>query len=548
MSAALAHRPWVPFALLAALWVVYTLLVVPLWGWTYWDFGDGNYMYIARRVREGLVLYRDILAPQPPLHTLSGVVVQELGALLGLHELTSTRVFTLLVRFAQSLMILLVAWRFFGCPFRGITAAALYLALPIGFWWSLCYQSENLEMVFLLLGVYWLMAFERNAAVAAGVAGALACQCNMTGVPFFLANAVFLAFRVPRLLPWYAGAALGVYTVTSVAANIWTDGYFLDNVVLNQAGTFPRTDILAASPGPPDSFAEYAYGKVLREAWRVIEIEWGMLLAMLAGLVLVLRRTPSVPLSAPLGERIPWLRTEFLAWTAIGMLLTICFTMKGGTVNYIFVLGEPAVALFAAEALVSLWRASFPPREEWRTFSVFDTRALLRALFPLLATGLALAPGIGNIRATLSERQAELPEREVNRLREFIETYAAPGDRILAPPFYAFATDTVVAGEIAENYIWNIKYRNELFDAEMYGKETGKSALKMDEVAALLRNREVAVVLLDMDQTGTALPIAEAIDRHYQPAEPEVVRTRNTRLGLFVPRGVPLAHRPLFGE
>ena len=41
--------------ILAALWVLFALLVVPMWGVTYWDFGDGNYLYVGQRLNDGLV-------------------------------------------------------------------------------------------------------------------------------------------------------------------------------------------------------------------------------------------------------------------------------------------------------------------------------------------------------------------------------------------------------------------------------------------------------------------------------------------------------------
>lgn len=520
--------------------------MIPTWGWTYWDFGDGNYMYIARRVREGLVLYRDILAPQPPLHTLAGVVAQSLGeALLG-SALLGVRVYCLAVRLLASLFIMLLALRFFGCPFRAVVASAIYLALPIGFWWSLGYQSENLELVFLIAALWLIISWEPRQVFAAGIFSALACHVNMTGAPYLMVNAIFLAFRVPRLIPWYLGSAAVVYTAIAVGANIWTDGFFVSNVLLNQVGTFPRTDILSSNPSGPQTFLEYAWMKVSSQTWEVVVTEWGFLLAMFAGMALVLQRSQPVDRRAPLSERAPWLRSEFMLWSAIGMLLSICFTAKGGTVNYIFVLGEPAVALFAAEALVVLWRRCLPGSiAEWKTLSIWNTRHFLGLATALAATLLIWWPSGKNLGLTLRQVQVELPERNVLELKTFIETYAEPGDMILAPPFYAFLTDTIVAGELAENYIWNIKYLNETFDRELYGKETGEGVYKMQEVAMLLRERRPAVILLDLAQTGQVPMIAEEVRRNYQQVEPAPYVTRNTRLGLFIRADEEPRHAPL---
>jgi len=541
----IAHLPWVPFAILALLWVVVALLVIPTWGWVYWDFGDGNYMYIARRVREGLVLYRDILAPQPPLHTFAGVVAQWLGnAILG-DELTGVRLYCLLTRYAASLAVMLLAWRYFECALRGVVAAGIYLFLPIGFWWSLGYQSENLENVFLVAALFLLITWSPRQVAIAGVLGALAAHCNMTGLPYIIVNALFLAFRKPRLFAWYAIPAAVVYFAIALGANVYTEGYFFDNAFLNQTGTFPRTDILSSNPGTPDTFLQYAWGKITSQAWEVVVLEWGFLLAALAGAALRIAAAVPTPATGEPAARDRWLRTEFLAWTLLGMLLSICFTAKGGTVNYIFVLGEPGVALFAAEGFVLLWRRTFPRRADWSGAGLLNTRPILMAMLPIAATLLALWPAIHNIRLSLNQTQVELPEAGALRLRAFIETYAAPGDTILAPPFYAYLTRTIVAGELAENYIWQIKYMNETFDADNYGKPTGEAVAKFDEIAAMLRRQEVKVVLLDLNQTGNVPAIRDAIAEFYQPAEPTPFPTRNTRLGLYIPKGVELHHYPL---
>lgn len=532
------HRPWFPYVVYAFFCVIAALFTIPLWGWTYWDFGDGNYMYIARRVREGLVLYRDVLAPQPPLHTLSGVVAQSIGSMVGVHELVAIRAFTLLVRLLGGLMILNLGLRYFRCPLQALAAAAVYLALPIGFWWSLCYQSENLEIVFLVAALFCLLKWEARGALLAGVFSALATHCNMTGLPFFMANLLFLLFRRIHLAPWYAGSFLVVYMGGALAANVWTDGYFITNVLLNQVGTFPRTDILASTPAPPNSFWEYVVDKVPREAMNVIEIEGPIIAAAGVGAAIAL-------LKAPRGgeHRDEWHRTEFLVWNFIAGLLSICFTAKGGTVNYIFVLGEPLVALFAGSAFVFLFRTFLPKtREEWRSLSLWDTRVFLKIAMPILVFALAWAPAIRNIGYTLRHQQSELPADQVHLIRGMIQEYANPGDVILAPPFYAFLTDTVVAGELAENYIWQIKWMNERFDEATYGIPTDEAVEKFNEIAAMLENREVAIVLLDMAQTGRVDVIQQALASHYKLAENQPLRTRNTTLRVYIPNDRPITH------
>lgn len=540
----LPHKPWFPFIILAGMWFVIALIVIPTWGWTYWDFGDGNYMYIARRVREGAILYKEILAPQPPLHTLSGMLAQSIGSVFG-SELYGVRAFCLLLRFLASTAVFLLARRYFRCPFVALITAAVYLTLPIGFWWSMGYQSENLELIFLTISLWLIISWDKKQIAIAGVLGALACHTNMTGAPYLIANALFLAFRYPKLALWYLAPAISVYTVFAIGANIWTEGYFVNNVLLNQVGTFPRNDILAAMSNGQNTFLDYAWGKISSQSWEVLVLEAGIIAAAMVAVVMDLLKTPP-PEETKVGEaKTRWHQTEFLAWSFLAGLLSICFTAKGGTVNYIFVLGEPMVAVFGGASIARLLRLGMPrDKAIWKSLSIWNTRAFLQVLFPLMALAVIYIPMIRNIRQTLDQQQTELPEPQVQQLRGFIENYAKEGDTILAPPFYAYLTGTKVAGELAENYIWNIKWMNESFDFQNYNIPTGEGVAKMEDVARMLRSRQVKVVLLDTGQTGKVPVIRQALEEHYQRAEPKLYRTRNTSLELLIPKDVPISHVP----
>ncbi len=520
MNPSTIHSLRIQIILLAAMGVVLALFVIPTWGLTYWDFGDGNYLYVGQRINDGLVPYRDILAPQPPLHLIMSAVSQRVGGWFG-SPMFGARVYCLVVRMLGALMIYLATRRLFGCMFRAMTATAIYLILPIGFWWSLCLQSENLEIVFLMLAFWAILKLDRRWAIWAGVGSALAMHCNMTGVPYFLCNALFLAARRPKLFGWYAGTTLGVWGIGAAGAYAWAGPDYVSNVVLNQVGSFPRSEILGYS------LAKYAYDKITGEGWKVLVLEGPLIVVALASIA-VRWREKLRDHERNSDEYRQW---EYAAWYAIGMMLSICFTAKGGTVNYIFVLGEPAVAIFAADGIVRFARWMMPARVD---FERKKALAIAHAVgVPVLLGGVILwPPAVNNLRYTLNFTQVELPVRGVNYLSSLIERHSKPGDSILAPPFYAYVTDRTVAGELAENYLWQIKFVNESFD----GVE-GEGVLKMREVAAMLRRREVPLVLLDLNQTGRVPFIASAIENYYEPLDPAEFHSRNTRLGLYVPRG-----------
>jgi hypothetical protein len=354
---------------------------------------------------------------------------------------------------------------------------------------------------------------------------------------------------------------------------LWAGPAYLDNVVFNQVGSFPRTDILdSQDPNVTYTFWHYAYDKVTSQGMNVIRMEglWLLLacLSLLAG-------TRDI-LSTQQPGSVPWLRWEFAAWSAIGMWLSIGFTMKGGTMDYIFVIGEPAAALFAADALARgvSWLRSVVWHREWAPVGPFilgllprpaellrirfgNTLPLLQVVFlgaflmlasvlvrqatvdrvpsewPRRGT-LAFLPGAWGISHVLDESQAELSHARVQEMKALIEEHTRPGDPILSPPFYARITGRVVAAELAENYLWHIKFMNESFD-----KIEGEGTIKMSEVAGMLRSREIPLVLLDMKMTGRVPEIAQAISIFYEPLDPPFVETRNAPLALFRPRAVP---------
>src|SRR5687768_242352 len=88
-------QPWLCLLILAA---IYSALVIAHWNRGHLDFGDGNYMYDSWRISQGAVLYKEILAPQPPLHLLIGSLIARAASLAGLaHPLFAFRAFSVLL-------------------------------------------------------------------------------------------------------------------------------------------------------------------------------------------------------------------------------------------------------------------------------------------------------------------------------------------------------------------------------------------------------------------------------------------------------------------
>ncbi len=520
-------------ALLALALLIHSVPVILSWGETYWDFGDGNYLYISRRLSEGITLYRDILAPQPPLHLVTGAALTRIGdAVFGPERwYFSFRAFSLLVRAATALLLFLLTSRALRSAAAGLLAAAIWLWLPIGYWWQLGYQSEPLELLFLLLAVLGVWRMTPLALALAGLASALAAHTNMTAAPYFACNAIFLLARRPPLALWYLAPALAFYFLIATITNAATDGYFWNNVIFNQTGTFP----------PPSELAAYLSRKLPGMMSIVFALEGGWLLLAAAGVIAFARGLAAAPAAEAQAAGEPAdplarIRGEYLIWTAIGHWLSIGFTAKGGTVDYIFTLGEPFLALFAAAGLMAFWR-------RWRPLAGLARARLGDTLPALPAIGFALLlffALFNPLYYITSQLARELPARRVREISYLIEHYTRPGDPILTPPFYAVITHRRVAAEYSENFIWSIKYHNERRD-----RAEAEGVAKARELQAMLERKEIPLVLLDMPQTAKIPEIRQALDAYYHQIEPQPYETRNTSLTFWIPRDRPITHKPL---
>jgi len=128
-------KPYILLLIAAAL--LYAIIVPLHWSKAYIDLGDGNYLYISWRLSQGLVLYRDIMAPQPPIHLSVGCFLVNISNTLGLNTLYTFRGYSYLLHLVTFLVLYLLGRRLFRRTDAAALAAVIYLFIPEGFWWSL---------------------------------------------------------------------------------------------------------------------------------------------------------------------------------------------------------------------------------------------------------------------------------------------------------------------------------------------------------------------------------------------------------------------------
>lgn len=533
--------------------LLYVAVVVPHFSVAYIDFGDGNYLYISRRVAEGAVLYRDILAPQPPCHLLVGSWLIRLGRRFGdtvEAPLYTVRAFSLLLHLATMLLVWAIARNLFRRDATAVWAAGLYLMIPVGFWWTLGYQSENLEMFFLLASFLLLIQWTWPSMVAAGVLAALAVSTNMTAVCYVgWIGLCLLWYDWRRALSYITPVVVAVGAVVIVGEWL-SGGHYLENVFFNQVGTFPHPDLLGwVEPGASlrglQSILRYAAYKIASEGGDVMAREGVFVAAAAAGLLLYLRRSDvgreEEEEAGPAAEAKvrPVYERSFVGWYAFWSFMAICFVAKGATMDYIFTIGEPFICLFAAYAIVDLSDRLFGKQESPAKRPESAPRVLAVTVATLSMAVLFLWPALWIYGVVHNQTQYELDSESIEKVRLKIVSHSRPGDAILAPPYYAFISDRNLIEEHSEYFIWDIKYRLEQLDAA----STGPATAKVERIAAALRDRSIPVVVHTMDRATThpqqiySIPaVREAIERNYRPLSPRPIPTLNTRINLLVPR------------
>lgn len=505
---------WKYLALSVICACIYTFVVSLNWNEGYIDFGDGNYLYISSRLVDGLVLYRDIMAPQPPLHLYLGYLIQKFARSVGFEPLYTVRFFSLALHLATFVVVYCLALRIFNCIKTATLAAIIYLFIPIGFWWSLGYQSEPTEIFSLLLALYFFLHHQPPGLIFSAFFGVLAVFTNMTAAPYVFFTAFYAVVRRRSLWPYYIVTLICLLIFGMFIAEALTGAYF-QNVIFNQVGTFPKKEL------SQESLLNYALRKITNEGKDVLVWEGGVILLAILGLLHFIRHS-SHPLK------------EYIAWYSFFSLCSIVFVSKGGTMDYIFTLGEPYVALFAGYFIVLIWNQITPLNFSLSSVIRLDKDSIPLLRFCLLFGLIIVTFGIGVrfIVATLKEQTYELPEREVKKVKYYIQKYTQPGDAILSPPFYAFITKRKVVEEYSEIFIWTIKYWNE----RLVFKTPAEGVRKVENISRAIYNREIPLIILDLAQTARIPEIRQAIDQGYQPLLDEPFQTLNTRLQFYIPK------------
>ncbi len=449
---------------------------------SYIDNGDGYYLYAARRVAQGVTLYRDVMGTQPPVVYLLGAAAFKLGA-----PLQGIRLLSAAMRVLATALVYLLSRRLFDSKPAAALAALLYTLLPIGLVWDRSFDVNPPLTLVALLAALALSYDTRRMARASGLLAALALFTKDLYLPLLAVTLVYLIMRRRRLLAPYLQGLLGGLVLLGGALVVY-----------------------AGPDGPRDAFLGQD-GSPFNPAWFVAAVayvaasEGGIVLVALAGAVIgrYARRRILTP-RAPGGS-------GYAPWLLVGSAAVLLATLKEGTAGPVFQLAEPAVALLAAYGALWAWRRR-------ATKPVMPGALALPAVLLLSVVSI-----VGADRAALAWGNSG----EVARVAALVRAH--PGAVIVAPPYYALLTGTHLPGDAADTYIV----------ARRVARGDRAATAWVRRVVAGIDARRYPVVLVDLRLAAIA-PLMAALQRTYRPLYADTLPP-----ALHVTMWVPTYGRPV---
>ncbi|NUN94794.1 MAG: hypothetical protein HUU16_01360 [Candidatus Omnitrophica bacterium] len=560
---------WLPAWLCVAAFYLWILKAPP--SRAYIDFGDGNYQYISRRLVEGVQLYTQILSPQPPFHLWLGSLLVRLSEAIGMEPLLAFRWCIHLIRALTALCAFGVAWRLFGKGSVAFLAGSLFFLLPEGYRWSQSYQSEHLELLLLSFGWFACLGESVPMRCLAGIAAAGAVWTNMSALPFSVLLALHAGFAPTyRWPPLVASVATGV--VLLGACFLRYGEKYIENVWTNQVASFPSD--------PRQWLASLA-----EQGTAIVTLEGLVILAALIGMYRFLHDLEIPPRT--IRERL------LVVGYGIISVGSAVYVIKGGTVDYIFMLAETALAVFAAASLRQ-WFVEVPrmgavadavrPGFERLGPPVLRVVLLVGAVVLLgwhpfrFLTGarFQFSPGV-DLADQSAGRVVEFSDREARTLERLIREFSKREDLIWAPPYLAAISERTLAMDLSETYLWWVRWHHSLPPGD-----TDPEVDRMIEGFTELASERKIALFLTNDRTGQwgqllvpnrDLPIGpgqgipirsidprierlqKAIEENYEPLrahpgseEKLYFQGWNERLEVWVPKGSPTIPPPWVQE
>ncbi len=512
-----AFTAWYLAWLVAAV-LYFAFLKIPI-SRAYIDFGDGNYQYISWRINQGVNLYTDILSPQPPFHLWLGAGINRISTHFGLDPLVCFRWTIHIIRILTSLGVFATSLFLFRNGMAAWLAAVVFLFLPEGYRWSSGYQSEHLELLFLTFGLAcwaWGMPWSRCVA---GICAVCAVWTNMSALPFSILLCGLACSGGHRYWMPIISIVITLSLLLGISLGLAGEAYF-ENVWSNQ---------VASIPASPSAWLS----SLSEQGTTLVSFEGPFIVLALLGLYRFLISTRRI-----LTGSLRPLEALLMTLYGIASIGSGIYVIKGGTVDYIFCLAEPVIAIFAVWTLVqwfSIESSTIQSPIPWKTGSVLCRILLVVGVVALLAwqplnmmRGIRAqsAPGV-DLPDVSQGRIVEFSDQEVHTLERVIEELSKPGDVIWAPPFLAAISRREIAMDLSETYLWWVRW----YQSVVKNSEDAGVDRMLKGITGMLSNRSISVLVIN-DRTGQwgqlLVPGREFQNRPLREIDPRIERLQNT--------------------
>ena len=422
------------------------------------DAADSAYLVSSDAIARGLMPYRDFLAAHPPLLYLIGAPLARLGM-----GVTPFRVFTLLIIAALGFVVYRLAQIITREGKTAILAGSLTLFAPLGLYFSKLYLNDSLIALLAAGTLLLLMGMPEWRRSLAGLLCVLGLLTKLTFIPIFVIAVIFVLIYRRQSAKQFLLVSIAGTMMAYVAAQIFTDGAFLG-------------DVLGAQASKAYSFTNFYEG--LHRIW---QIDWPLLVPAVVGLWFAWRYFKAKP--EP-GHRIPEKAFILFGWLIAGLVVLATLPAEGHDTN-LFLVMEPAVAILAAWGLTGLLNRRSP------------------ATLALLVVWLLLMVPVLFIRDR--EYFTRSNSIDVSYVVTAAQERSTDCQPVLLPGCYAVEADRPVTQDFYDQFLWEEKYRRGDEDA----------IALMDRLKQELAGTKPPVVVFE-DDRATIEIVRPELDANYK--------------------------------
>lgn len=411
-------------------------------GTSYQDFSEGNYLYLSSIFFKG-VPYKDFLVPHPPVLFIIGAVLTKIAG-----SIYHIRAFNLVIYLAGALLFYRLSKKVIKNDWLALLAGVLYFILPLSSIWFMTFTMEVYLKLMVLIALNILIPLEKlngKKTIAVALISVVMVYIKYSAVP--VVGAIALSLYIFRKDLFYkytfivASIGLGVFLFLQAITN----GLFLEQTFFIRSIIPKKAEV----------------DRYISSLYALIEF------------------IPFIFVNVLVGYR-SWVEKNSSVFTASAIsvfyFLVFFITLNVGTYNYIYYPVEPVL-------LLSLFYFLNKKRDMKKPFYTIPT------IVGVFFCGLVLVYSLQIFPYKIEYIRNPIDSNSTRKVVEIIRKNSSPGDRIIAPPFFAVASNRRIARDFSDIFMWSI--------IANYGKGKEWQQKAVEQIAKDVSEGKPAVILVD---------------------------------------------------